>query len=69
MGDIAIMDSDRNADYRTQLLSDAECETRLASYCLAAGLPTTAAKFAEHYRTALTQSWDKAIAYMRMLNR
>ncbi|NJM39571.1 MAG: transposase [Anaerolineae bacterium] len=63
-GDIAIADSDRYADYRTQLLSDAECETRLASYCQATGLPTTPAKFAEHYRKALTQSWDSAMAHI-----
>ena len=31
-GDIAIIDSERYADYRTQLLSDAECEARLAAY-------------------------------------
>ena len=63
-GDIAIADSERYADYRTQLLSDAECESRLAAYCQATGLPTTAADFAQHYRNALTKSWDEANAYV-----
>ena len=63
-GDIAITDSERYADYRTQLLSDAECEARLAAYCQATGLPTTPTAFAKYYRTALTKSWDGAIAHI-----
>ncbi len=53
-GDLYVAGSEEYADYRAQLLPWAECEKRLAAYCKAVGLPTTAAEFVQQLRQQLT---------------
>jgi len=54
-GDLCVMGSEQFADYRSQLLSWAECEPKVADYCQRLNLPTTAEGFVEHLRTRLTE--------------
>ena len=49
-GDIAVAGAGEYADWRTNLLSWEECEPLLAGFCEKAGLPATAAGFAERLR-------------------
>lgn len=53
-GDLYVAGSEEYADYRAQLLPWAECEKRLAAYCEAVGLPTTAGGFVQQLRQQLT---------------
>jgi TnpA family transposase len=53
-GDLYVAGSEEYADYRAQLLPWPECEKRLAAYCEAVGLPTTAVEFVQQLRQQLT---------------
>lgn len=53
-GDLYVVGSEEYADYHAQLLPWEECEKRLAAYCEAVGLPTTAVEFGQQLRQQLT---------------
>ncbi len=55
-GDLCVTGSEQFADYRSQLLSWAECEPQVAEYCQRLNLPATADGFVEHLRTRLTET-------------
>jgi TnpA family transposase len=54
-GDLCVAGSEQFADYRSQLMSWAECEPKVAEYCQHLNLPATAEGFVEHLRTRLTE--------------
>lgn len=62
-GDLYVESSETYGDYRTQLLPWAECQAILGDYCLAVGLPTSAADFVQTLRQRfidLAKRVDKA---------
>ncbi len=52
-GDLAVVGSDAFADYRAQLIDDAEYARTVATYGVMVGLPVTRRAFVDHYRTRL----------------
>src|SRR5947209_16570757 len=54
-GDLCVAGSEQYADYRDQLLSWQECESKVAEYCQQLRFPMTAEGFVEHLRTFLTE--------------
>ncbi len=54
-GDLYVEGTETYADYRTQLLSWAECQAILDEYCTAVDLPTTAADFVKNLRQRFIQ--------------
>lgn len=58
-GDMAIGGSEEYADYRGQLLTWDECESRLADYCGQLGLPADAALFVAQLREELTRTAEE----------
>jgi TnpA family transposase len=53
-GDLYVVGAEDFADYRAQLLPWSECETRLAAYCEALGIPEHGVDFAAALKTELT---------------
>ena len=52
-GDLYVVGAEEFADYRAQLLSWSECETRLAAYCATLGIPAQGADFAAALKAEL----------------
>jgi len=55
-GDICVQGSEQYADYREQLLSEEECQSRVADYCQQFGFPDTPQGFVHHLKSWLTQT-------------
>src|SRR3954452_9996372 len=53
-GDIHVAGAENFGDYRTQLLPWAACKSRLASYCVALGMPQTGKAFVTQLKEQLT---------------
>ncbi|MEE9359202.1 MAG: Tn3 family transposase [Hyphomicrobium sp.] len=61
-GDIFVVGSEEFADYRTQLLSWDQCQTKLDAYCVAVNLPATSADFVTSLQTRLRDVAGRADA-------
>lgn len=55
-GDIFVLDSEKYADYRVQLLSWKECKEKLANYCKHVNLPTTSKEFVLNLKSQLLKT-------------
>jgi hypothetical protein len=53
-GDLYVVGAEEFSDYRDQLLPWAECESRLADYCAALGIPQSGVDFAASLKAELT---------------
>jgi Domain of unknown function (DUF4158) len=53
-GDLYVVGTEAFADYRAQLLPEAECEVRLPAYCAALGIPERGEDFAAALKAELT---------------
>jgi TnpA family transposase len=58
-GDACVVGSESYADFREQLLSEAECEPLISEYCRLIGFPDNADDFVEHLRQELTTFADR----------